>query len=142
MPRRRPRASAAVCCSNPSAVQAVPLADAADVLSVADRLRGIAGADVGLVCDPYDLAEDGGDRDEVVAQHASSVTHVQVADAPGRGEPGNGRLELDRHLSALERAGYCGWVSLEYRPTTALDSLDWLDRDRRGMNPSPRRSTS
>ena len=138
MPRGLPRQGAA---RTRQRSQAVPHADAANVLSVAGRPRGIAGVDVGLVCDLYHLAEDGGDLDEVVAQHASSVTYVQVADAPGRGEPGNGRLELDRHLSALERAGYCVRVSLEYRPTT-LDSLDWLDRDRRGMNPSPRRSTS
>jgi hydroxypyruvate isomerase len=57
---------------------------------------------------------------------------VQIADAPGRGEPGSGRLGLDRYLSALEDHGYRGWVSLEYKPTTTTEaSLAWLPRERR-----------
>jgi hydroxypyruvate isomerase len=57
---------------------------------------------------------------------------VQIADAPGRGEPGSGRLDLDRYLSALADHGYRGWVSLEYKPTgTTEASLAWLPRERR-----------
>ena len=61
-----------------------------------------------------------------------------IADAPGRGEPGSGRLDLDGYLSRLEQAGYDGWVALEYRPTAStLDSLGWLPRARRGGQPGP-----
>jgi hydroxypyruvate isomerase len=57
---------------------------------------------------------------------------VQIADAPGRGEPGSGQLDLDRYLAALADRGYRGWVSLEYKPTgTTEASLAWLPRDRR-----------
>ena len=120
-----------------------PLRMASDVLAVIDRVRSAAGVDVGFLCDLYHLAENGDDLDEVIAHHGSTVSHVQVADAPGRGQPGSGRLDLDRHLAALERAGYDGWVSLEYRPTTTtLDSLNWLDRNRRGTTIAPRRSSS
>jgi hydroxypyruvate isomerase len=61
------------------------------------------------------------------------VAHVQIADAPGRGEPGTGTLDLDRWLDALEAKGYRGWVGLEYRPSTGdtLASLAWLPRERR-----------
>ena len=59
---------------------------------------------------------------------------MQIADAPGRGEPGSGQLDLDRYLAALADRGYRGWVSLEYKPTgTTEASLAWLPRKRRSQ---------
>lgn len=106
-----------------------PLLTAADALAVIDR----AGeSNVGLLADLYHLAVNGDDVDAVIAQHAGRVAHVQIADAPGRNEPGTGDLPLDRQLAALEEAGYGGWVGLEYKPaTTSADSFDWLPRERR-----------
>ena len=46
------------------------------------------------------------------------VAHVHLADAPGRGEPGSGALDWQARLGWLQRAGYSGFVGLEYRPTT------------------------
>ncbi|MGH9216183.1 MAG: TIM barrel protein, partial [Acidimicrobiales bacterium] len=58
--------------------------------------------------------------------------HVQIADAPGRNEPGTGELDLDGYLGKLSAAGYDGWVGLEYKPSGAsVDAFDWLPRDRR-----------
>jgi hydroxypyruvate isomerase len=60
------------------------------------------------------------------------VAHVQIADAPGRHEPGTGELDLERSLGALAAAGYDGWIALEYKPSGATaDSLGWLPRERR-----------
>ncbi len=53
-----------------------------------------------------------------IDRHVSSVAHVQIADAPGRGEPGTGTLPLDAWLARLQTAGYDGWVGLEYKPST------------------------
>jgi hydroxypyruvate isomerase len=62
---------------------------------------------------------------------------VQIADCPGRGEPGSGALQLDRHLADLAARGYAGWVGLEYKPTTDTEtSLAWLPRARRGASPA------
>ena len=67
---------------------------------------------------------------------------MQIADAPGRGEPGSGRLDLDRYLAALADRGYRGWVSLEYKPTgTTEASLAWLPRERRAGPASQRGAT-
>ena len=52
----------------------------------------------------------------MIADHADRIAHVQIADAPGRNEPGTGDLPLDAQLAALEAAGYGGWVGLEYKP--------------------------
>lgn len=112
-----------------SGAERYPLLTAADALAVMDRT---GEPNVGLLADLYHLAVNGDDVDAVIAQHAARVAHVQVADAPGRNEPGTGSLPLDRQLAALEAAGYTGWVGLEYKPaTTSADSFTWLPRERR-----------
>jgi hydroxypyruvate isomerase len=87
---------------------------------------------VSFLCDVYHLASNGDDVDAAIAAYADVTAHVQIADAPGRGEPGSGELDLDRYLAVLEDHGYRGWVSLEYKPTTTTEaSLAWLPRERR-----------
>jgi hydroxypyruvate isomerase len=118
-----------------------PLRTAADALAVLDRVREQHGVtDVGLLADLYHLAVNGDDVDAVVAGHAARIAHVQIADSPGRHEPGTGTLPLERQLTDLAAAGYRGWVGLEYKPSTSTaDSLGWLPRSRRssGRDPLP-----
>jgi len=109
-----------------------PLRRAADAAAVVDRARAAGAANVGILFDIYHLASNGDDIDRAIAAYAAKVAHVQIADAPGRGEPGTGRLDLDGYLTRLEQAGYAGWVALEYKPTVpTVDSLAWLARERR-----------
>lgn len=112
-----------------SGATAYPLLTAADALAVIDR----AGEEnIGLLADLYHLAVNGDDADRVIADHVARIAHVQVADAPGRNEPGTGDLALEAQLAALEAGGYRGWVGLEYKPsTTSADSFGWLPRERR-----------
>jgi hydroxypyruvate isomerase len=42
---------------------------------------------------------------------------VQIADCPGRGERGTGKMDVDGFLGALDRLGWEGHVGLEYRPS-------------------------
>lgn len=106
-----------------------PLLRAADALAVIDRVQAAyAVTNVGLLADLYHLAVNGDDVDRVIDDHVGRIAHVQVADAPGRNEPGTGALPLDRQLAALEAGGYAGWVGLEYKPsTTSADSFGWLN---------------
>lgn len=118
-----------------SGAERYPLLTAADALAVIDRVRaGGSGVDnLGLLADLYHLAVNGDDVDKVIADHADRVAHVQIADHPGRHEPGTGGLPLDRQLADLEAAGYAGWVGLEYKASgSTVDSFDWLPRARRG----------
>jgi hydroxypyruvate isomerase len=117
-----------------SGAEHYPLLTAADVLAVIDRVRSEAGVDnLGLLADLYHLAVNGDDVDKVIADHGGRVAHVQIADHPGRNEPGTGTLPLDRQLGDLEAAGYGGWVGLEYKASGSTnDSFDWLPRARRG----------
>jgi hydroxypyruvate isomerase len=107
-----------------------PLKTAADVVAVLDDLgRG----NVRLLADLYHLAVNGDDLDALAMTHISRIGHVQIADAPGRHQPGTGSLDLDGHLRKLERAGYSGFVGIEYIPEPdTVTSLDWLPITRRG----------
>ena len=111
-----------------------PLLTAADAVGVVDRVERETGVgNLGFLCDLYHLATNGDDLDQVVATYGDRVAHVQIADAPGRNQPGTGTLDLDRHLAGLAAAGYDGWVGLEYKPSGASDdSFAWLPREQRG----------
>lgn len=89
-----------------------PLRTAADAVAVIEQVPGTA-----LLCDLYHLAVNGEDLDGVIARHHRHIAHVQIADAPGRHEPGTGSIDLDRPLTALTAAGYRGRVAAEYVPT-------------------------
>lgn len=105
-----------------------PLLTAADALAVIDRAQQAgAGDNIGLLADLYHLAVNGDDVDAVIADHIARIAHVQIADAPGRGEPGTGDLPLHAQISALQAGGYDGWIGLEYKPTKAtVDTFGWL----------------
>jgi len=106
-----------------------PLRTAADVVAVLDR---VGAPNTGFLCDLFHLANNGDDIDAAITEYSSRIAHVQIADHPGRHEPGTGALDLDRHLTRIEDSGYTGRVALEYVPATStLESLAWLPVDRR-----------
>ena len=110
-----------------------PLRTAADAVGVVDAARADGSANVGFLLDLFHLANNGDDPAAAVTAYADKVAHVQIADWPGRGEPGSGSLDLESLLQSVADTGYAGWVGLEYKPTTTTDdSLTWLPRDRRG----------
>ena len=110
-----------------------PLRTADDAVGVVDVVRAHGAPNIGFLCDLFHLANNGDDVQRAIETHVGKVAHVQIADAPGRGEPGSGSLDLAGHLADLQQRGYAGWVGLEYKPTTATtpESLGWLPRERR-----------
>ncbi len=106
-----------------------PLLTALDAVTVVGRVRA---DNVRLLADLYHLSVNGDDVDAVIARYGGEIGHVQVADAPGRHQPGTGRLPIGSWLAALDEAGYAGWVGLEYVPEgSSAASLDWLPRAER-----------
>lgn len=109
-----------------------PLRTADDAVRVVDAVRDAGHANVGFLCDLFHLANNGDDPASAVARHGARIAHVQIADWPGRGEPGTGELALDALLGDIAASGYTGFVGLEYKPTTTTtESLAWLPAGRR-----------
>ena len=109
-----------------------PLLTATDGLAAIDR----AGEpNVALLLDVYHLAVNGDDVEKAIETAAGRFAHVQIADAPGRNEPGTGELDIHGYLDRIAATGYDGWIGLEYKPSGAsADAFDWLPRASRKDN--------
>ncbi|QJR16213.1 hydroxypyruvate isomerase family protein [Usitatibacter palustris] len=80
-----------------------------------------------LQCDLYHVAMMRDDPAATLDSLKSVIRHVQFADAPGRNEPGCGRLDFAALFAQLDRLGYAGWTSAEYRPSKRTeDTLVWM----------------
>ena len=78
--------------------------------------------------DAYHMQRMEGNLVATFGEFAPRIAHVQIADSPGRGEPGTGEINFPFVLDAIDAAGYEGWVGLEYNPTTDTteESLAWM----------------
>lgn len=83
---------------------------------------------VGVLFDVYHAQVDRGNLIERFRALQPLIAHVQVADNPGRGEPGTGEIAYAHVLAAIAEAGYDGWIGCEYRPVTqTVAGLDWIE---------------
>jgi hydroxypyruvate isomerase len=88
---------------------------------------------VRLQYDAYHMQRMEGNIVATLIEFAPQIAHIQVADSPGRGEPGTGEINYRFVLDAIEALGYDGWIGLEYNPTTTTteESFGWLPQGRR-----------
>jgi hydroxypyruvate isomerase len=96
-----------------------------EAVSLIDR---VGEDNVALQYDAYHMQRMEGNLTATIRRHRDRIAHVQIADSPGRGEPGTGEINYPFLFSVLNEVGYRGYVGLEYAPTTARteDSLDWM----------------
>ena len=81
-----------------------------------------------LLFDYYHAQCAQGNLVQFVRDYLDLIGHIQIADAPGRNEPGSGEINYNYVLSNLDELGYNGWVGCEYRPAIDTESsLQWLD---------------
>jgi hydroxypyruvate isomerase len=96
---------------------------------VRDVIESTGRSNVRMLADVYHFAQNGFGYAEVLDDHLPLVAHVQIADAPGRNEPGTGEIDFEGLFRALDDLGYEGWVGAEYRPKDTTEAgLDWLSR--------------
>jgi hydroxypyruvate isomerase len=68
-----------------------------------------------------------GDLARTIQANLPRIAHVQLADNPGRHEPGTGEINYPFLFAHLDRIGYAGWIGCEYRPSTdTVAGLGWL----------------
>ncbi|MCX4820219.1 TIM barrel protein [Streptomyces sp. NBC_01142] len=111
-----------------------PLVSAPAAIEVVDKVNAATGlGNATFLLDIYHLSMNGEDVSEVIAAYADRTGHVQIADNPGRGAPGTGSLPLEQLLDELTKAGYEGWVGLEYKAgdRPSAESFDWLPAEAR-----------
>ena len=81
-----------------------------------------------LQYDIYHMQIMEGDLAPTIEKHLARIAHVQLADNPGRHEPGTGEIHYPFLFAYLDRLGYDGWIGCEYKPkTTTCEGLGWLD---------------
>lgn len=78
-----------------------------------------------------------GDLTRTLEANLSRIAHIQIADNPGRHEPGTGEINFPHLFDRLARLGYAGWIGCEYRPLAGAEAgmeaateagLGWLPR--------------
>jgi hydroxypyruvate isomerase len=78
-----------------------------------------------LLFDAYHVYQEHDDLVEAFRDHAPIVGHVQLADFPGRSEPGSGQIDVGAFLEAVAGSGYDGWIGLEYESVGLASALAW-----------------
>jgi hydroxypyruvate isomerase len=94
------------------------------------RLIAQVGApNLALQYDVYHAAMMGEDPVARLPDLLPHIGHVQIADAPGRHEPGSGAIAFDEIFATLRAGGYRGWIGCEYVPAAGTEAgLDWMRR--------------
>lgn len=89
-------------------------------------LAEIGHPSVRLQLDLYHAAVIGEDLPHLLRDHRDKIAHLQVADFPGRHEPGTGTVPYSGLFAQLEATGYSGWLGCEYRPqASSTEGLSW-----------------
>jgi len=94
-----------------------------------DILRQAARPNLGLQYDVYHMQRMEGELSNTIRACLPAIRHMQIADTPGRHEPGTGEINFPHLFWLLDEIGYAGWVGCEYVPSAGTGaSLGWLQR--------------
>jgi hydroxypyruvate isomerase len=106
-----------------------------DVAAAEALIAPLAGDGLRLQFDTYHVGRIEPDVPGTFTRLASLVAHVQIADVPGRHEPGTGTIPWVAFFDAIAASGYDGAVGLEYRPRAdTATGLSWLPRPARAWS--------
>jgi hydroxypyruvate isomerase len=93
-------------------------------LEIIDR---VGSTNLFLQYDIYHMQIMEGDLARTIEQNLGRIAHIQLADNPGRHEPGTGEINYPFLYEHLDRIGYAGWVGAEYKPEAGTETgLGWF----------------
>ncbi len=95
-------------------------------------LASVGAPNVKYQYDVYHMQRMEGNIVATIRAHVDQMGHIQVADSPGRNQPGTGELNYRFIFEAIQASGYAGSIGLEYNPRgSSEESFAWLPDDRR-----------
>jgi hydroxypyruvate isomerase len=102
----------------------------AQALSILDEVASDGKTDNAFVqYDIYHMQRMEGELAATLQKHLARIGHVQLADNPGRNEPGTGEINYAFLFAHLDRIGYDGFVGCEYKPATTTEAgLGWRQK--------------
>ncbi|CAO3435093.1 hydroxypyruvate isomerase [Azospirillum doebereinerae] len=92
-----------------------------------DLIDRVGSGNLFVQYDIYHMQIMEGDLARGIEANLARIAHVQLADNPGRNEPGTGEINYPFLFKHLDAIGYSGWVGCEYKPkTTTAEGLGWF----------------
>jgi len=90
-------------------------------------LEEVASDNLFVQYDIYHAQRMEGELANTIEKNLAKIGHIQLADNPGRNEPGTGEINYAYLFKFLDRIGYQGWIGCEYKPaTTTAAGLGWI----------------
>jgi hydroxypyruvate isomerase len=90
-------------------------------------IQAVGPGKLGMQFDLYHCQITEGDIVKRVERHLPLIAHMQVADNPGRNEPGTGEVNWPFVFKAIDALGFPGWIGCEYRPAGETEAgLGWF----------------
>jgi len=100
----------------------------AQALSVMDE---VGASNLLLQYDIYHAQRSEGELAATMQKHLARIGHMQLADNPGRNEPGTGEINYPFLFAHIDRIGYTGFIGCEYKPAGQTEAgLGWFERAR------------
>jgi len=92
-----------------------------------DIIKEVGSDNLALQYDIYHMQIMEGDLAPTIEANLGQIDHMQLADNPGRNEPGTGEINYDFLFGFIDKIGYQGWIGCEYKPaTTTAEGLGWF----------------
>jgi len=92
-----------------------------------DIIKAVGSDNLFLQYDIYHAQVMEGDLARTIEANLALIPHLQLADNPGRNEPGTGEINYPFLFQHIDRIGYGGWIGCEYKPKTTTDAgLGWI----------------
>lgn len=86
----------------------------------------VGSSNLRLQYDIYHAQRMEGELGATLSKHIARIGHIQLADNPGRGEPGTGEINYPWLFKHIDSLGYAGWIGCEYKPRhSTVEGLGW-----------------
>ena len=92
-----------------------------------DVIQAVGSSNLWLQYDIYHMQIMEGDLAMTIEKNLPRIGHIQLADNPGRHEPGTGEINYGFLLPRIDELGYQGWIGCEYKPAAETNAgLGWI----------------